>query len=239
MANKRVLFVVEGDKTESRCVVNTFKRVMKINEEEVSVHKYSTNIYGLFDALNSGDYDSFIDFLRVKAKRLFKNCLKPSDYFSAIYLVFDLDPQDCRFSISKCEWLISFFDDETWNGKLYFNYPMVEAMFDMIQLNQHHFNKRTVSRIGLSSDSYKARVSTKSIIKTNPGFSFRKKGILRSVINMNVNKYFYLIQETRNKSYCNQLKLLESEKPFLSNNKVSVINSSLMILHDYNSDMII
>lgn len=238
MGNKRVLFVVEGSKTENKYVVNTFKRVMRSNDEEINVHKYSTNIYGLYDVLQTGEYDSFIDYLRIKEKRLFRNNIKPSDYFSAIYLVFDLDPQDLRFSISKCEWLINYFNDETRNGKLYFNYPMVEAMFDCTTLNQKHFNNRKVSRIGLSSASYKTHISRTSIIMTKSGFSFKKRGILYSIINLNVNKYFFLINEPRNNSYSSQDKLLKAEKLFLSVNKISVINSSMLILHDYNGTML-
>ena len=116
---------------------------------------------------------------------------------------------------------------------------MVEAMFDFTTLNQKHFNNRTVNRIGLSSDSYKTRITTTSIIMTKKGFSFKKRGILHSVINLNVNKYFFLINEKRNNSYCDQSKLLISEKSFLSRNKISVVNSSMLIIHDYNSEIII
>lgn len=236
--SKKILFVVEGSKTENKCAVNIFKRVMKVNDENVAVHRHSTNVYDLYDKLFSGEYDYFIDYLRVNAKKLFKGATKPSDYFSSIYLVFDLDPQDPRFSVQKCEKLLNYFNDDTNNGKLYFNYPMVETIFDISSLNQKQFNGRVVNRLGLSSESYKSRVNKISIIKNRKGYSLRNKNILYQVIQLNINKYFYLVNSDRDDSYSNQMELLNSEKIFLSKNKISVVNSSLLILHDYNDTMI-
>ena len=236
---KKILFVVEGKKTESQTIINIFKRVMKISSEEIEVYKYKTNIYSLCDILNSGEYDSLIDYLRVNAKHLFKDEIKPSDCFSSIYLIFDLDPQDSRFSINKIQFLVNYFSDETQDGKIYFNYPMMESLFDFKTLNQRHFNNKTISKIGLNSDKYKAKVNKSSFVKCNKGCSIKKDEILYKVLNLHINKYFNLINLDRDDNhYSNQELLLDAEKYYLANNKISIINSSVLILNDYNACMI-
>lgn len=238
MPPRRILFVVEGRKTESASVIKAFARVMEANNEEINICKYSANIYSLYDSFANGEYDSFIDYLWVNKKDLFPEGIKPSDYFSSIYLIFDFDPQDPKFSIEKCLWLLGKFTDETEDGKLYFNYPMVESMFDFVNFNQKSFNGRTVSRIGLSSKTYKDRVNTKSLIKGKKLFNINDNKILYKLIYLHINKYRYLTSEENKYFLSDQILLFKIQKDYMSKNKVSIINSSLLIISDYNVDML-
>ena len=140
----------------------------------------------------------------------------------------------------QCEWLLNYFSDETNNGKLYFNYPMVEAFYDFSSFNQTSFNNRIIDKKGLTSEKYKTVVNGRSVVLQNRAFSIKKNSIFITTLNLHVNKYFYLINETRNNShYSDMCKLFKVEKDFLKKNQISVINCSVMIIHDYNPKMLV
>lgn len=236
---KKVLFVVEGGKAENDLIVKTFKRVMKLSNEEVEVIKYRTVLYDLYDRIEGGEYDSLIDYLWVNHKNMFNGEYnKPRDYFSSIYLVFDFDPQDERFSIKKCEWLIEYFSDETRNGKLYFNYPMVESLIDFLDLSQKKFNRRVVSRKNLKGDTYKDRVNRDSLVKKYPRkYSLKNNSFLFILINMHFNKYLFLCDKD-DECEVDSMLLFENELSFYHDGKISIINSAILLLCDYNMEII-
>ena len=236
---KKVLFVVEGGKTENDLIIKSFKHVMKLSNEEVEVVKYCTVLYDLYDRIESGEYDSLIDYLWVNHKRIFNgDYSKPRDYFSSIYLIFDFDPQDERFAIDKCEWLINYFSDETRNGKLYFNYPMIESLIDFTNLSQKAFNRRMVSRKNLKGDTYKNRVSQYSIVKRHPRkYSLKNRHFLHLLIYLHLNKYLFLCNETEFNEI-NSMALLESELVIYRSEIISVVNSAILILCDYNIEVV-
>lgn len=237
---KKVLFVVEGGKDENNLIIKAFKRVMELSKEDVVVVRYKTVIYDLYDRLSSGEYDSLVDYLWVCHRNIFKGeFAKPRDCFSSIYLIFDFDSQDQRFSIDKCEWLIRYFSDETKNGKLYFNYPMVESLLDFNSFSQNQFNNKTVSRKNLKGDTYKKKVAKNSLIMNNlMKYSLKNNKILHDVIFLHLNKYEYLCGVSINDPVIDSLALLNAELIFYRNNKVSIINSSILLLCDYNIDII-
>lgn len=60
-------------------------------------------------------------------------------------LVFDYDPQDNRFSHARLEEMQAYFNESTDNGKLYINYPMVEACKHFKKLPDGEFFNRSVA----------------------------------------------------------------------------------------------
>ena len=236
---KKVLFVIEGEETERNLIVKPFQRVMHLASEDVEIVEYSTVIYDLYDVLQSEEYDSLIDYLWVNHRKIFSgDFIKPRDCFSAIYLVFDFDPQDHRFSIQKCKWLIRHFSDETEDGKLYFNYPMVESLIDIPSLGQKAFNNRTVSTSGLTSRNYKQRVKRLSCIsQKHHQYSLNNGPFLRSLIYLHLNKYVFLVGRPKEEVIDSKL-LLDSELTYFKEGKISVINSSILLLCDYNISLV-
>lgn len=238
---KKVLFVVEGGKVENDLIIKTFKRVMNLSSTNVEVVKYSTVIYDLYDRLMSKEYDSLIDYIWVNHKNIFKGEYgRPRDYFSSIYLVFDFDPQDHRFSIEKCKWLASYFQDETENGKLYFNYPMVESLIDIDNFNQNTFNTKTISRRYLNGMTYKNKVNNNSLIKLHPRkYSLSNPSFIKILTLLHLRKYRYLVDTKEEYPYIDSLLLLDKELMFYRKGKISIINSAILILCDYNIDIIL
>lgn len=61
-------------------------------------------------------------------------------------LIFDYELQDNRFSPERLEEMQRYFNESTDNGKLYVNYPMVEACKHFLKMPDVEYLNRTVSR---------------------------------------------------------------------------------------------
>jgi len=80
-------------------------------------------------------------------------------YYSDILLIFDFDPHDPQFSDYKISEMINFFVESSDMGKLYLNYPMVEAFYHMKSIPDEEYNSYTVSMDELITKKYKQRVN--------------------------------------------------------------------------------
>jgi hypothetical protein len=140
--------------------------------DETEIYPYRANIYDLFRIL-SEEYDSFDDvdlplILRKREKEYSERWLQLSKRFSDIILVFDFDPQDHLFSTETIERMVSFFDESTIQGKLYVNYPMVEAYRDLSSLPYDTtYMDRSVDMRLLRNKQYKDVVGARSRIYAN------------------------------------------------------------------------
>ncbi|MBQ9314214.1 MAG: hypothetical protein IJ220_04320 [Clostridia bacterium] len=138
-----ILFLVEGEVTEEKyfsVIKNAFKKRIKSN---IKFFYYKTNIYALYDEIKEDKYLNTIDLLKdIAKKRKDSSNLQVLDSinFGEIYLFFDLDPQDDRFTIAKIEEMLTLFDNETEHGKLYINYPMVESFKHFKTLPDSNYN---------------------------------------------------------------------------------------------------
>ena len=85
--------------------------------------------------------------------------MKSSD-FSEIYLFFDYDFQNRNLTLEEMNRQISemlkLFCDETDSGKLYINYPMLEAIRYTKELPDSHYDEYTVSRTDCQKKGFKA-----------------------------------------------------------------------------------
>ncbi len=81
--------------------------------------------------IQSGEYDSLPVYLCHKGLLKCPENVRPQDMFALIYLIFDFDPLYHLYNPEKIRGLQRYFSDETKNGLLYINYPMVESLFDV------------------------------------------------------------------------------------------------------------
>lgn len=144
-----ILFVLEGTKTESR-YIKTIKELYFPNNVQSIICTYKSNIYSLYDKLKKLDifsennyngksrFDSDVDTISVLKDILQNNgddTLKniTQEDVSEIYLFFDYDFQQSNDTLEnnnqKLLQMLEYFSDETKNGKLYINYPMIESLF--------------------------------------------------------------------------------------------------------------
>ena len=163
---RSILLVVEGEKAEPALMRRALE-VYGITDVD-EVYSYGANVYDLYRRMFEGADDaedlSLTLVLRERENDPDKRALLDREY-SDIVLVFDFDPQDHLFSAEKLERMIGFFDESTENGKLYLNYPMVEAYRDLAaKPYDETYRTRSVSMEELASKTYKEAVGARSAI---------------------------------------------------------------------------
>lgn len=121
MANK-LLFIVEGDKSEPDILENMDNIILK-ETNSIIVCSFGNNIYELYAKMKSSENLDIVEVLN-KIKNI---KLIPED-FTDIFLFFDYDGHDSKANDEKLIEMLEFFNNSITNGKLYINYPMVESI---------------------------------------------------------------------------------------------------------------
>lgn len=124
-----ILFVFEGGKAEPM-VFDSIGELF-LSKEELCVLKCEHDLPTLYSNLRANEYDLFRS-LPFKENNIYLPEDKRLDtLFSQIFLFFDYDFQN-RLGTQKVngilDEMLDFFSDETENGKLYINYPMIESL---------------------------------------------------------------------------------------------------------------
>ncbi len=147
-----ILFVFEGRRREP----DIFKTLefLYFPKGQTIVCSFGNNIYELYRQMQGLDgAGDLVSILREQNKSFsespFSSESRSSDY-SEIYLFFDYDFQNRNLTLEEMNQQISemldLFSDETGNGKLYINYPMIEAIRYTKELPDTHYYEYTVSR---------------------------------------------------------------------------------------------
>ena len=147
-----ILFVFEGDEREPR-LYRTLEKLYfpKVNDNIIC--SFGNNIYDLYNELKG--YEDGGDIVSVMRERLAArgdstlNGIRSSD-ISEIFLFFDYDFQNSHLSLEeinqRVEEMLALFADETENGKLYINYPMIESIRYTKELPDNDYANYVVSR---------------------------------------------------------------------------------------------
>ena len=136
--NKKVLLIVEGNKTEPKI----FNKIQELFGLDFEIFCFGTNIYSLYKLMKENDFNVNIKDLLAEVHPEYKNDL--DNQFVYTYLIFDLDPHHSKKeetrtieelvndNIQIVESMANYFVDETdpTIGKLYINYPMIESYKD-------------------------------------------------------------------------------------------------------------
>ena len=129
-----ILFVFEGKEREPQ-LYRAIESLFFPKETDAIVCSFENNIYELYrQIVQLGESADIVSVLREQLDGREDNPLKDitaSSAFAEIYLFFDYDlyhrlPLD-EINRRLREMLV-MFDDETTNGKLYINYPMIESI---------------------------------------------------------------------------------------------------------------
>ena len=156
-----ILFVFEGSRREPE-IFKTLDYLF-FSKDETILCSFGNNIYELYREMKELDgAGDLVSILREKNKKNpnspFGPEIKSSD-FSEIYLFFDYDFQNRNLSLEQMNQQISemldLFCDETENGQLYINYPMIEAIRYTKELPDPHFIEYTISRTECHDKGFK------------------------------------------------------------------------------------
>ena len=147
-----ILFVFEGDEREPR-LYRTLERLYFPKQNENIICSFGNNIYDLYNELQ--EYDGDGDIVALMRERLADrgdatlDGIRNSD-FSEIFLFFDYDFLNSQLSLDeinrRVEEMLTLFDDETDNGKLYINYPMIESIRYTKELPDDAYASYTIGR---------------------------------------------------------------------------------------------
>lgn len=124
-----VLLVFEGERTEPQILSNLKNHYFKDGKNTVIHATFNTHIYTLWDEVKKDEDLHLLELIREKNERNRIELLGISrDDVSQIFLFFDYDGHVNEASDETIEKMLSHFNNETENGKLYISYPMVEAL---------------------------------------------------------------------------------------------------------------
>ena len=236
----QILVLVEGERTD----VNLMRHLLNVygisqNHEIVS---YNTNIYELYNHMFRDEDPNTIDFLQLLKEHEndpTKKLIFDRSY-SDILLIFDLDPQDPQFSPAKIAEMAAYFVESSDMGKLYLNYPMVEAFYHMRAIPDKDYESYTASLQELRGKAYKARVQ-----RENRDHDYRIFAVNRDecsiVIRQNIEKACHLVgyEPSSNDSIPEGRTILDAELTLLSETeRVSVLCTCAFYIWDYNPNLL-
>lgn len=160
--------------------------------------------------------------------------------YSDVLLVFDYEPQDNRFSPDRLEEMQRYFNESTDNGKLYVNYPMVEACKHFTKLPDMEFLERSVSLDGVPY--YKETAGTESRYQSFDR-DFRKPEV-DGLIALTAIKAAWLARIASDE-FAEMLGEIDHEAVLRAQNryastaqKVWVLGMCMMFIPDYSPDLI-
>lgn len=243
-----ILFVFEGGKAEP----TVFKSIAQLflgNEQVVTVScRY--DLPTLYTNLRQNDYDLF-RFLPLEDNGIdLPQGRRIDTLFSQIFLFFDYDFQNRRGVTvvnQILDEMLDFFDDETENGKLYINYPMVESLKYAKQMPDKDYWRYTVTRQICVKHQFKA-LAEQFAYPAAKGYRFinlqqtPSSTIIanwHSLIQQNVCKSNYIIRGNyhfpADKSEIGQKAIFDAQlsKYVLADDSVAILNSFPLFLFEY------
>ncbi len=151
---EKILFVVEGAKTERQIVSNINRQFFRDKIVRVA---YEAEVYQLGKLMRD---DPYLDLFEVLKERSEENRQVLSEFnreeFSQIYMFFDYEGQASTASDETLAQMLACFGNETEHGKLYMSYPMVESLK---HLNHSMSFEECVVSADITGKEYKRLVS--------------------------------------------------------------------------------
>lgn len=237
---KRKIFVlVEGAKTD----VALMERLLSIYQIDFKyeIVSYCTNIYTLYKEMfedNDPDDMDLLQLLKSRESDLVKKTLFDESY-SDILLIFDLDPHDSGFTPEKISRMAMYFVESSDVGKLYINYPMVEAFYHMMSIPDPNFDAYYATLNELLAGTYKARVN-----QENRNHDYRKFAATKEecniVIGQNISKARWLVGgDSEANLLPSQAGILATQLNSLQNDRcIAVLSTCVFFIPEYNFKLI-
>lgn len=231
MNNKEILLIVEGEKIELNILGDASYGLLSLIDSNYKIVPFASSIYELYDDYKQGKYDDLVSYLRYEKGLKIDDNVLSKNAFAAIYLIFDFEPQYQKYSDEKIKDLLNTFNNETELGKLYINYPMVEAYYHLLSLPDSGFNTRKISLESLNGKSYKKLVNTTTCLKKN---NISQKDLCYIILH-NFEKSKFIIGD--NNKEINHMRILEEQiKLKNSCNELYVLSTFPLFVIDYNFD---
>lgn len=240
-----ILLIVEGERQE-KAFLDSLCKAYNIDDGNKTIYSYNTNIYELYERVfepNLDELDSldFLLTLKETSINIEQKHLITTKEYSDILLIFDYEPQDERFDVVKIKRMMEYFSESTENGKLYINYPMLEAYKHFCSIPNTEYLYRYVFMHDLvvkHKSQYKQIVNRESIITDLRKYD---RELFQYIITTSLHKAELIQYGSYHEDVCasyrrlNHFMLLQTINEELKNKqKIPVLNTSLFFLCDYN-----
>ena len=244
-----ILFVFEGSRED--IIFQSLSQCFFHQEDERIVCVFQADLMTLWYKLKENGED----FFRLLKERLSKRGDHSIDQyseweFSEIFLFFDYDFHNTGISLDELNLrtreMLKFFSEETNEGKLYINYPMVESIKYLKSLTDPDYYSYTISRHDclrfkqLATDfSFDSGYRSITVRRNTEEEWNRVQNNWLLLINLNVSKANFLcngqLSIPDDKSLISQGKLFDVQlNRFVTvSDSVSVLNSFPLFLFDY------
>jgi len=237
-AKSAILCIFEGESREPKY----FRTIQShyFDENSILLCSYGNDIYELFKELDE-DHDLDIVELLRESKNVpaNKEILESysSDDFNQVFLFFDFEYQDDHFDVNNLALMISIFNEETENGKLFVSYPMIEAIRDIPSIDEYIDHK--VSLENCTGRLYKP-LSAKGLQKFQDPRKITKEN-WDKLIEINILKANFIVSNNRtdNTSHPIQLDILSKQAELMDLTEFVYVLSSfpLFVFHQKSSQL--
>lgn len=227
--SRHILFVFEGERQE----INYAKSFIRhfFSEETVVLTSFFNDIFELYRIIKDDDDLDLVEILKENPKNNQLSEITDRDSISEIYLFFDLEIQDEKFSFNVLREMIGVFNEETNKGKIFISYPMIESIRDIPSLEAFTYHFVDVSQCTgaiykkLSSErGMKTFLHAKKMTKDN--WVALTSSTMQKIVKINA---FDSLDENKM-----QIKLSLIQESYVENErKIAVINSFPVFLFDY------
>ena len=237
---QRILVLVEGAKTDIRLM--QYLLITYQIDIQYEIVPYCTNIYTLYHEMFEVNDPEDMDLLQLLKSREpdLKRKLIFNYPYSDVLLIFDLDPQDPGFSPEKIRRMAEYFVESSDVGKLYLNYPMVEAFYHMACIPDPNFDSYYASMDELLAHKYKSRVCQES-----RNHDYRKFATSREecniVIRQNMSKAWRVSggEAKLEDQPPAQIKVLNAQLEYIeSDRRVAILSTCAFFIPEYNPKLI-
>ena len=241
MSERKVLFVVEGEKGEPRFLTKMHQ--LLLGTKPGNIYSCGFSIHRLLKKMfTEGRVDENLDIVSVLREDASEEDRRMLDQdFSDVYLVFDMDPHDTLYDDVRLLLAMDYFSDSTNNGKLYLNYPMLESYKHLCRPFDEDYIDRTVPMDSVKS--YKELVDGEAY----PGIKDLGKyteDTGRMIVMLNLRKVNRILTGSSDvpsvDAYrtINLAKVLELQRELLQKERLLyVLNTSVLNVVDFNPTM--
>lgn len=207
-------------------------------DQKYEIVSYNTNIYTLYNEMFRDNDPADLDLLQVLKEHEKDPRKKPlfDQSYSDILLIFDLDPQDPLFTSDKIQRMTEYFVESSDMGKLYLNYPMVEAFYHMHDIPDAHFNEYFATQEELSNGTYKQRVNQENRNRNYTKFAVTKEEC-NTVIQQNIEKARWLCNVPD--GIPDEISILSAELRYWEQQMISVLCTCVFYIPEYDPKLII
>ena len=234
----KILILVEGAKTDVRLMNHLFQ-IYGI-DAKYEIVSYGTNIYVLHNEMFYDDRPEDMDILQVLKEREQDDNRKWifEQEYTDIPLVFDIEPRDSLFSADKISAMANYFVESTDMGKLYLNYPMIEAFYHMSSIPDSEYNDRVADMNELRGGTYKQRVNAENRNRDYTKFAVTREEC-NIVIRQNIEKGWHILSTNPNDILPEAGLILDKQLEMLSEREqVYVLCTCVFFIAEYNPSLL-